>query len=57
MQILHPVFDQGERGVCMEQRCHADINSVGKRRLRAMPVITSIFENVSDISVCLKLSP
>ena len=56
LQILHPVFDQGERGVCMEQRCHADINSIGNRRLRATPVITSTFENVSDIGVCLGLS-
>ena len=34
----------------------ASFSSVEKRRLRATPVITSTFENVSDIGTCLGLS-
>ena len=34
----------------------ASFRSVGNRRRRATPVITSTFENVSDIGVCLGLS-
>src|SRR5437868_13762447 len=34
----------------------ASFRSVEKRRRRATPVITSTFENVSDIGVCLGLS-
>jgi hypothetical protein len=35
---------------------HRFRRSVGNRRRRATPVITSTFENVSDIGVCLGLS-
>jgi hypothetical protein len=35
----------------------ASFCSVVNRRRRATPVITSTFENVSDIGVCLGLSP
>src|SRR3977135_1843930 len=34
----------------------ASFSSVEKRRLRATPLITSTFENVSDIGTCLGLS-
>src|ERR687888_294344 len=34
----------------------ASFSSVEKRRRRATPVITSTFENVSDIGTCLGLS-
>ena len=41
---LHRLGDNGELLI------------IGTRRLRATPVITSTFENVSDIGVCLGLS-
>jgi hypothetical protein len=40
---------------CIVSATTASFNSVEKRRRRAMPVITSAFENVSDIGVCLHL--
>src|SRR5215468_1131550 len=41
---------------CMLSATTASFSSVEKRRLRATPVITSTFENVSDIGTCLGLS-
>jgi hypothetical protein len=41
---------------CIVSATTATFCSVGKRRLRATPVITSTFENVSDIGVRLGLS-
>src|SRR5512146_3113729 len=41
---------------CIVSATTASLNSVEKRRLRATPMITSTFENVSDIGVCLGLS-
>src|SRR5690349_4338062 len=41
---------------CMLSATKASFSSVEKRRLRATPVITSTFENVSDIGTCLGLS-
>src|SRR5262249_21064847 len=41
---------------CIVSATTANLNSVEKRRRRATPVITSTFENVSDIGVCLGLS-
>src|SRR3954465_8069242 len=41
---------------CIVSAMTASFRSVEKRRLRATPVITSTFENVSDIGVCLGLS-
>src|SRR5205807_1149588 len=41
---------------CIVSATTASFRSVEKRRLRATPVITSTFENVSDIGVCLGLS-
>src|ERR1700730_14211820 len=41
---------------CIVSATTASFSSVEKRRLRATPVITSTFENVSDIGVCLGLS-
>src|SRR6266851_10057545 len=41
---------------CIVSATTASFSSVEKRRLPATPVITSTFENVSDISVCLGLS-
>src|SRR5215467_12099315 len=41
---------------CRLSATKASFSSVEKRRLRATPVITSTFENVSDIGVCLGLS-
>src|SRR5436190_18856997 len=40
---------------CIVSAMTASFRSVEKRRRRATPVITSIFENVSDIGVCLGL--
>src|ERR1700676_2629304 len=40
---------------CIVSATTASFRSVEKRRRRAMPVITSTFENVSDIGVCLGL--
>src|SRR5437868_11815637 len=40
---------------CIVSAMTASFRSVEKRRRRAMPVITSTFENVSDIGVCLGL--
>src|SRR3954467_9761675 len=41
---------------CIVSATTASFTSVEKRRRRATPVITSTFENVSDIGVCLGLS-
>src|SRR5262245_19851013 len=41
---------------CIVSATIASFRSVEKRRRRATPVITSTFENVSDIGVCLGLS-
>src|SRR3954447_12745386 len=41
---------------CIVSATTASFISVEKRRRRATPVITSTFENVSDIGVCLGLS-
>src|SRR5204863_2926360 len=41
---------------CIVSAMTASFRSVEKRRLRATPVITSTFENVSDIGTCLGLS-
>src|SRR3954462_8764572 len=41
---------------CIVSATTASFISVENRRLRATPVITSTFENVSDIGVCLGLS-
>src|SRR5580700_10722015 len=41
---------------CIVSATTASFRSVEKRRRRATPVITSTFENVSDIGVCLGLS-
>src|SRR3954453_9979593 len=41
---------------CIVSETTARLLSIGNRRLRATPVITSTFENVSDIGVCLGLS-
>src|ERR1044071_9578133 len=41
---------------CMLSATKASFSSVEKRRLRATPVFTSTFENVSDIGTCLGLS-
>src|SRR4029077_8536969 len=41
---------------CIVSATTANFSSVEKRRRRATPVITSTFENVSDIGVCLGLS-
>src|SRR5436190_14548741 len=41
---------------CIVSATTASFCSIGNRRLRATPVITSTFENVSDIGVCLGLS-
>src|SRR5437588_8698304 len=41
---------------CMVSATTASFCSVEYRRRRATPVITSTFENVSDIGVCLGLS-
>src|ERR1051325_1815279 len=41
---------------CMLSATKASLSSVEKRRLRATPVITSTFENVSDIGIRLGLS-
>src|SRR5215475_11951911 len=41
---------------CIVSATTASFRSVAKRRRRATPVITSTFENVSDIGVCLGLS-
>src|ERR1700681_4932149 len=38
---------------CIVSATTASFKSVEKRRRRATPVITSTFENVSDIGVCL----
>src|SRR5256885_3081491 len=40
---------------CIVSAMTASFRSVEKRRRRATPVITSTFENVSDIGVCLGL--
>src|SRR5438874_11961412 len=40
---------------CIVSAITASFRSVEKRRRRATPVITSTFENVSDIGVCLGL--
>ena len=40
---------------CIVSATTASFSSVEKRRLRATPVITSTFENVSDIGTCLGL--
>src|SRR6476646_4340875 len=40
---------------CIVSATTASFRSVEKRRRRATPVITSTFENVSDIGVCLGL--
>src|SRR5205823_14954898 len=40
---------------CIVSAMTATFRSVEKRRRRATPVITSTFENVSDIGVCLSL--
>src|SRR5512138_716616 len=40
---------------CIVSATTASFRSVENRRRRAMPVITSTFENVSDIGVCLGL--
>src|SRR5436853_7530509 len=40
---------------CIVSATTANFSSVEKRRLRATPVITSTFENVSDIGTCLGL--
>src|SRR2546421_5072770 len=40
---------------CIVSATTASFRSVEKRRRRAAPVITSTFENVSDIGVCLGL--
>src|SRR3954453_15233005 len=41
---------------CIVSETTARLLSIGNRRLRAQPVITSTFENLSDIGVCLGLS-
>src|SRR6267378_2405549 len=41
---------------CIVSATTASFRSVEKRRRRATPVITSTFENVSDIGICLGLS-
>src|SRR3954452_5274628 len=41
---------------CVVSATTASFRSIGNPRLRATPVITSTFENVSDIGVCLGLS-
>src|ERR1041385_1447125 len=41
---------------CIVSATIASFSSVEKRRLRATPVITSTFENVSDIGIRLGLS-
>src|SRR6202035_3229201 len=41
---------------CIVSATTASFRSVERRRRRATPVITSTFENVSDIGVCLGLS-
>src|ERR1700704_458490 len=41
---------------CIVSATTASFSSVEKRRLRATPLITSTFENVSDIGTCLGLS-
>src|SRR5437879_3303438 len=41
---------------CIVSATTASFCSVEKRRLRATPLITSTFENVSDIGTCLGLS-
>src|SRR6266851_1707873 len=41
---------------CIVSATTASFRSVEKRRRRATPVITSTFENVSDVGVCLGLS-
>src|ERR1700704_2609431 len=41
---------------CIVSATTASFSSVEKRRLRATPLITSTFENVSDIGVFLGLS-
>src|SRR5438552_13005938 len=40
---------------CIVSATTASFRSVEKRRRRATPVITSTFENMSDIGVCLGL--
>src|SRR6185437_10483821 len=40
---------------CIVSATTASFRSVENRRRRAMPVITSTFENVSDIGLCLGL--
>src|SRR5213076_940088 len=40
---------------CIVSATTASFRSVEKRRRRATPVMTSTFENVSDIGVCLGL--
>src|SRR5215472_12836318 len=40
---------------CIVSAITASFRSVEKRRRRATPVITSTFENVSDIGLCLGL--
>src|SRR5437773_5155033 len=40
---------------CIVSAMTASFRSVEKRRRRATPVMTSTFENVSDIGVCLGL--
>src|SRR5437016_14488208 len=40
---------------CIVSATTASFRSVEKRRRRAQPVMTSTFENVSDIGVCLGL--
>src|SRR3977135_2347429 len=40
---------------CIVSATMASFRSVEKRRRRATPVMTSTFENVSDIGVCLGL--
>src|SRR5262249_681431 len=40
---------------CIVSATTANFNSLGKRRRRATPVITSTFENMSDIGVSLGL--
>src|SRR6185437_13978778 len=41
---------------CIVSATTASFSSIENRRRRATPVITSTFENVSDIGVCLGLS-
>ena len=40
---------------CIVSATTASFSSLEKRRLRATPMITSIFENVSDAGTCLGL--